>query len=263
MDFDEYWQENKDFVAKVAIGLIVFLIGTAVVGRTVGSKVDAERGAVRRERAKLRQEAFAASDEDHAREDNRALTEAVEALASRVRYVPSEALRAPDRPTTSEVYLAAVARVRDELLPAAGRANVRLDSTFGLPQLSPTREDELERYLDGLDLVVRVLRIAIDEEVDEVRNTRIKLDTTRRGGEGRARIERTSVEFDMLGDNTSLVRLLTRTQSEIEPPLVVEEVQLDAERGGGDEARLRVTFLTPRLEGAAFESDDRNDGGMP
>ena len=62
MDFDDYWQENKDFVAKVAVGLIVFLIGVAVVNRTVGAKVEAERRSVNREQSKLRQEASSGAD---------------------------------------------------------------------------------------------------------------------------------------------------------------------------------------------------------
>jgi Rad3-related DNA helicase len=263
MNLDDYWQENKGFVGQVAAGVLLFAIAHAVIDSTVGGKVDGAQRAAARERQKLAQPAYSAADRDLAAEDNRALTESVASLARRIEFSPSAGFRVPGEPTTSERYLGAVARAREELLPAAGRANVRLDASFGLPELSPTREDELERYLDGLDLVVRVLRIAIDEGVDEVRSIRVRLDSRRGSREGTGSVERTKVEFDLVGHNLALTRLLTRSQTDFDRPLVLDELELESERGSLERARAKVTFLAARLTGdlASTVREASADGG--
>ena len=37
MDLNDYWQENKRFLLSIAGGLLVFLIGTMIVGGVVDS----------------------------------------------------------------------------------------------------------------------------------------------------------------------------------------------------------------------------------
>lgn len=263
MDFDDYWQENKGFVAQVGAGLVAFLVGMAIIDRTVGADVEAERRKVSREQQKLRQEAYSGTDLDLAREDNDALALAVGELAARVSFEGSQGFLSDGEPATPERYLAAVAAIRDELLPAAGRANLQLDQSFGLPDLSPTREDELERYLEGLDLVVQVSRFAIEEGAEEIRSIQIRLDSRVRSRGNPVGVERTRVLFDLLGPNLALSQVLARTQTDSPSPLVIEEVEMQTQRGSLDEARLQVTFLVPRIAPEMLPEQVDPTGGMP
>ena len=74
-----------------------------------------------------------------------------------------------------------------------------------------------------------------------------------------ADLERTEVQFDMLGDNDALLRVLARSQSEFTPPLVIEEIEMEAERGSDMRARLRATFLVPRLGPSLLGDGDEDD----
>jgi len=53
-------------------------------------------------------------------------------------------------------YLRTLSRVREELTQRANRASLKLDSSLGMPELSPTVEREILRYLEALDLVETV-----------------------------------------------------------------------------------------------------------
>jgi len=181
----------------------------------------------------------------------------VEELSAAVRFSSRPEFRDPNEPTTPERYLNAVARVRDALLPAAGRANVLLDPSFGLPEISPTREDELERYLDGLDLVDRVLTLAIDEGVSEVRSVRIRLDPRLGSKDGTGSIERTRVQFDLRGGDLAVLRVLERAGAELAQPLVMDELEMEPMRGTSDQARAQVTYLVPRV---VTHTDDLGEG---
>lgn len=257
MDFDDYWQENKSFVGQVAAGLVVFLIGLAIVNKTVGADVKSARAKRSAEQRKLNAPAYSAMDRDLAREDNELLNAAVVALGETVQFRSRPIFRDPDEPTTAGRYLDAVAQVRDELLPMAGRANVQLDTTFGLPEISPTREDELERYLDGLDLVERVMRLAIQEGVAEVRSVRIRLDTRLGSKEGIGAVERTRVQFDLRGNDLAILRVLQRAERQMRPPLVIDELEMEPQRGTTDQARAMVTYLVTRVAAeTAAETDD-------
>jgi hypothetical protein len=254
MNFDDYWQENRGFVGQVAAGLVAFLILAALIDGTVGDAVTAARRARGTERDKLSQPAFSGADLELARADHQALRSSLAQLAEAVHFAPDPQLREPGQPVTSERYLEAVARVRNELLPLANRANVQLlDQTFGLPELSPTREDELERTLEGLDLVARVLRLAIEERVSAVRTVRIRLDTRLGSRDGPGALERTRVQFDLHGHNRALARLVQRAQGEFDPPLVLESLEIEGQRGSDEQVRLQAVWLAPRLSAELLE----------
>ncbi|QDU69075.1 hypothetical protein [Engelhardtia mirabilis] len=257
MDFDDYWQENKGFVGQVAAGLVAFLIGLAIVSKTVGADVKRAQTSRKSQQAKLSAPAYSPADRDLAREDNEALRGAVEQLSAAVRFSGRPEFRDPNEPTTPERYLNAVARVRGELLPAAGRANVELDPSFGLPEISPTREDELERYLDGLDLVERVLSRAIEEGVGEVRNVRIRLDPRLGSKDGAGAIERTRVQFDLRGNDLAVLRVLEDAGSGTGRALVLDEIEMEPLRGTSDQCRAQVTYLVPRV---VIDTADRGEG---
>lgn len=250
MDLEEYWQENKSFVAQVAGGLLVFLIGLAVVQKTVGAEYKSQRRAVisaESDLRKLKSSGFDRNALDRIKADNKALNSAVASLRERLRFEVRDDFKATGRTVSAGDYLTAVTAVRERLLPAAGRKGVTIDATLGLPELSPTRPDEIERHLEALDLIERVLTACIDEGVREIPRMRIRLDPGLRGRKGLGRIERTKIEIEMRGDNATILRVLARTQRE-GTPLALDSLEMDANRQRPDEARAQVTLLAPRVQ---------------
>ncbi len=247
MNFEAYWQENRTFVLRVAAGAVLFLIGSMVVSGTVGSELVAKRSALTSAQRRLAQPAHTAADEQAAREDHTRLGALLAELEQRVDFAPRGGYRPIAAPATTARYLNAVAAVREELLPLARRRGMALDPALGLPEQSPTREDELGRYLDGLDVVERAARLALDEQVERIDTLRIRLDPSLFGRDGAGYVERTSIELSMSGKSAPLLAFLQRTQRAGPRPLIVERATLEASRQRADEARLELVLLAPRV----------------
>jgi len=253
MDLNDYWQENKRFVLTVLGGLLVFWIGTMMIDSFIGSELRSKKRTRQSLQSQLKEERFLPRDLARARSENEALSEARGALVERVAWTPRPEFRLdPSRGSAGNQYFATAQRVREELLRRAGRSNVRIDQDLGLPGLAPTRDDEIERHLEALDLVERVVGTAIDERVERIDDIEIKLDPGLRGRRGPGRVERTRVKLRMVGGSGPMLRVLNRTQAPADgQSLVIEELEAIPERTKNDEVRLEVTFLVPRVTATA------------
>ncbi len=261
MDLNAYWQENKRFVTVVVAGLFAFLIGMLLVSSFVGDELRSQRRALDAARRQLEKPMLAQSDLAAAEDENEALRSAAGVLARAVQFQPRERFRLDGNSSASNRYFATVADLRDELLPLAGRSDLSLPPDLGLPALAPTREEEIERYLDALDVVDRVVRLAIDAGVPRVEEIRIQLDPALLSGRGLGRIERTKVVFKFAGPPEPLARLCVLTQSpRDEGVLLIHE--LDARRSGKkrDELSATITFVAARLHGLE-DLELTSDGG--
>ena len=256
MDLNDYWQENKRFVMTVMGGVILFFIGDAMIDSFIGKDLRSARNSRTRLKGDLRDSRFLARDLTTARTENAALLEAQEALAVHVAYPtrPEFQLDA-SRGTPGNQYFTAASRVREDVLRRAGRRNVRIAQDLGLPALAPTRDDEIARYLDALDLVERVLNFVIEERVERVDKIEIKLDPGLRGRQGVGRVEKTRVKMKMSGASSPMMRVLASTQSPDQgEAILIDELEVVPERTQEGEVRLEVTFLAPRL--AKIEADE-------
>lgn len=249
MDAGEYWQENKRFVTTVGVGLLAFLIGVVLIDSLYAADLeDAQRS--RSELIRKRgQPRFSRAERADAERENEELLAALGTLREAVEFeVRPRYRRDPAQGSASSQYLRVAADVRDELLPLANRSRMALVGTLGLPELSPTGEDEIVRYLEALDLIDRVVRMAVATGVARVDQIRISLDpAVYKRGEPVA-VERTRVEFQMNGPSLPLLRFLERSQDpEAGGPLAVLELELSSSSTQTDEARLDLTLVVPRI----------------
>jgi hypothetical protein len=256
MDLEEYWQENKRFLARVGIGLAVFLVGLGVVDATVGGERKRLETAVAATQRNLAAPFFTAADRDLAEADHTALAATVEALRAQVEFQPREQFRGAAGALDTARYISTASRVRSELLPLASRRNVSVDPTLGIPDTSPTRTDEIERHLDALDVVERVVRGAIDERVKRVTKVTVKLDPGLNSRKGVGRIERTRVVFELEGDDLALQRLVARTQLAEPAPLVIESANFNRSQRDPQVVVLELTVLVVRVQAPAAESEE-------
>lgn len=250
MDFDEYWQENKRFVGFAVGAFIVFLIARSIIGSTVGDAVASERASLTSAQAKLRAAMYDARARDAAKRDNQALEEVVAELSAAVAFQPRPRFTLGDGRSASSRYHGILADTRDQLLPLAGRQNMALDTDLGQPDLSPTRAEDIERYLEGLDLVDRMTRVAIDCGVRAVEDVQVTLDKSLRTRDGVGAIEKTQVKASLEGSGQALFEFLRQTQRPERVPggqaLVIEFADLrTAKRTSG--AELDVIFNVVRF----------------
>lgn len=258
MDLEEYWQENKRFLAQVGIGFVVFLIGLGVIGATVGARFEEKQRDVSGLQRQLRDAYFGRTERNAATDDNEALVAAAVALREQVRFVPREQFRgtgeSQQRVDTNR-YLTVASRVRTQLMPLASRFNVEVDETLGLPEQSPTRSDELERHLDALDVIERVVGIAIEERVAAVESIKVRLDPGLRGRKGIGSIERSRVIFQIRGDDLALERTIARLQLDEPQPLVVEEAVMRRSREDPELVVLELSVLIARVPAPITEEE--------
>jgi len=251
MDLNDYWQENKRFLVTVASGVVLFVIGTTIVDSLFRDELRSQRRTAESTASKLRSEPmYTAADLEQAERENQELAAAVETLSKRVAFAPRDAFRFDAaKGSASNQYFANVARVREELLTLAGRANLRLPEDLGLPALSPTRDAEIARYLEALDLIDRAIRLALETGVERVDKIDIKLDPKLSSRQGVGELERTRVTLTFSGRPTPMIEFVRATQSpEAGEALIVEKLDVNPRgKGEAQEATLEAVFLAPRL----------------
>lgn len=249
MDLNDYWQENKRFVTAVALGLVVFLVARGVLASKLGSRIAVESGRINRFESGIARAAYTSEDLGRAERENDALRAAVTTLEEATAFVARPEFRLdPAAGPSPNQYRRALALVREDLQPRANRANVRIDESFGMPTVSPTREGEIERYLEALDAVEETLRLAIDARVDRVDKISVKLDSKLGDRDGVGRVERTRIIFTVIGDPLAVERLLVGTQRTRERrALHLGDFEIEPSRSKEDERRLDLTLILARL----------------
>ena len=250
MDLGGYWQENKRFVVGVGAGALLFLVGLVVESSIWEDQRNDTRRRIQGLKNQLEEASYTAEDLAEAERENAALRGVVERLGTVADFQPRpEFAREEAGGSASNQYLRAVSRVREELESRANRAGIALDLELGMPELSPTVEAEIERYLEALDLVETVVDLAIRSRVQRIDKIQVRLDPGLSSRQGLGRIERTKVVFDLTGSSLALDRLLVWTQR---PPadgrvLLVDAFEMQNARGKEGEVRLEVTFVVPRV----------------
>lgn len=246
---EDFWQENKRFVLGVAAGAALFGIGWLAMAKSLGADLRTQRARLSTLEKQLAQSRYGAADQERAQAERDRLGAAVATLTEAVsfRARPEFAL---DASSPANRYFAVQTRVREELLTLAGRAGLALPEGLGLPTLSPTKELEIARYLEALDVVDRVVRLAIEAGCERIDEIRIALDPRLVSGKSIPDIERSGIDLTLIGASGPLTRWLVLTQSQRPGGgVLIDKVNLQASRTKADEARLEVTFRVAHLYG--------------
>jgi hypothetical protein len=248
MDLNDYWQENKRFVTSVGVGAVAFLVGVLVIDSMYADDIAAAERRKSGYEKNLKKELLTASDLTEAKRQNEELLAAVATLQDETTFRARPEFVLPDGVSAANHYLRVLSDVREDLLPRANRANLTVDAGLGMPKLSPTREDKIERYLQALDVIETVLGKAIDARVRRVDKLQIRLDPGLDSRAGIGRIERTKVKFTMSGSSLSLTAVLSALARPTDGRILhMDEVEMNPARGRDDEVNLDVTVVIPRL----------------
>jgi hypothetical protein len=173
MNLDTMWQLHRRFIIGVAIGLVVFLLGMAMIGNTAGKDLKRSNAAIGKYKRSLNSPVYSQAQVSELNTRLREMEERTQRLAKSV--LPP--LRAEYASTVGQSptqhYIELTGRLRTDLLGWALRQNVEIDQSLGLPAQSPTQPQLISRVLAGLDLVERVCRLAVQAGADEVADIQI------------------------------------------------------------------------------------------
>lgn len=250
MDLGAYWQENKRFVVTVGAGAVLFLIAYAIETSHYQGRINAANRAITLKRNELKAMQFSSADQSEAEAENAALRSAVEALGAAAQFrARPEFVPDPAAGSSANHYVRTVSRVREDLSLRANRANLDLDPSLGMPELSPTLEREILRYLEALDLVESVADLAIRARAQGVDKIQVRLDPGHAARTGVGAIERTRVQMTLTGSSLALTRLLAWTQRPGPNGRVIpiDKVEMLSPKNQTGRVRLDVTFLIARV----------------
>lgn len=251
MNLSEYWQENKRFVLSVGAGTLVFVIAFAFESSLYDDELNSARREIQRYKKQLEDALYTSKDLGDAESENAALRSTVEQLTSAVRFQARPEF-VPDAASGSSAnhYLRALSRVREELLQRANRANLAIDSGLGMPELSPTVESQIIRYLEALDVVETVGDLAIRARARRIEKIQVTLDPGHSSRQGVGPIERTRVRMTLTGSSLAAARVLQWSQRPAPGGrvLAIDQCEMLPARAKRDEVRLDVTFVIARTK---------------
>lgn len=257
MDLNDYWQENKRFVVTVGTGALVFLIAFFFLSDSYGSAARQARSRLTKASTELKAGRYSAADLSRAQEQNEALLADYAALSMAVAFEPRpEFLLQEGLGSPNNQYFLRRDEVRADLAQMAGRRRISLPDGLGLEPLKTLNVDTIERHMEALDLLDRVLRCAIDAGVQQVTEVRVTLDPGFGSRTGVGRVERTRVTLRMMGDAESLTHTMAVTQTNrYGKPLTVERFDLKSAARKRNEVSAEVTFLVVRLSDVRVDEE--------
>jgi hypothetical protein len=253
MDLDGYWQENKRFVLSVGAGAVLFLVGFVIESSIYRDELVGTQREIQGFKNQLASAPFTAQDLAAAESENEALHSAEKTLAEAARFHPRpEFVPDPNATSAAHHYLRTLARVREDLTQRANRAGLELDSSLGMPELSPTDEGEIVRYLEALDLIESVADLAIRARADRIEKIQVRLDPGHGSRQGVGPIERTRITLNVSGTSLSVTSLLVWSQRPAPDGRVlpIEQLEMSPAKGKQDEVRLEVSFVVARVRDA-------------
>ena len=205
MNFDAFWQTHRRFILGLTGGIVAFFILLALTGGGANERLSKARGAISRMRRQMQGNDLYAANQvailqqrlEDLRQRNRLLAE---------RDLPDfrDRFRTPTGTPPAQHYISLTGEMRDELIGWALRRNCEVDSSLGLPPVSPSQPQQIERVLRGLDVVDRVVHLAVDFGASEVDKIRIAQKHRRRSGRNVSPLDITPVTMEVTFQRASI-----------------------------------------------------------
>lgn len=257
MDVNDYWQANKRFVVSVGTGALVFLVAFLWLNSAYGGAAKLAAANLRKAANELRESRYGPADLDRATEQNEALQADFEALSQAAAFEPRPEFVLQDGAgSPNNQYFLRRDEVRSDLARIAGRRRVSLPDGLGLQPLKTLNTDTIERHMEALDLLDRLLRMAIDAGVRQVTDVRVDLDPGFGSREGVGALERTRVTVRMVGDADAITETLAATQTaRFGKPMTIGRFDLNAAAGKQSEVRAEIELLAVRLHEIRSEEE--------
>ncbi|MDF1838246.1 MAG: hypothetical protein P1V35_10280, partial [Planctomycetota bacterium] len=154
----------------------------------------------------------------------------------------------PGPDSASNLYFQRVAEVRERLRRLASRSRARLPEGLDLEPLMTNDSNTIERHLDALDLIERVVTVALTNGIESVDRIRVNLDPDFKSKAGLGAVERTQVQFDMTGPSANVTATILGTQSDhYGKPVVLDSLLAKTPRRNAGQVKLNLVCSALRL----------------
>jgi hypothetical protein len=236
MDLTNIWQEHRTFILLVMAGLLVFFVGQGVISSVYG--IDETKRTVDRHFRNLQRAEYPSTSQlDEARDLNEALTEEYEASLKKINFVPDPKylLSKDEKPDIQ--YDRLFNEARDTLVEGAKTLNITVDENLGMPELSPTRPAEIQRALIALDIVTRVVLLAVESQIGVIDTIDMVPETGRRK---QSFMREQRVKFKMQGKASAMAEFLRRFTLQ-DNFLGIEEAEFDMADSDGNQIKAAFT----------------------
>lgn len=203
MNLDALWQRNRRFVLGFLGGVLGFFLLLWIFTSSASSRQDAASRSISRASLDLRSEMYGEAQE---RETQQRLSElrALNAdLGARALPVWRKEFRLPQGKAPAQYYIELTGALRQDLIAWALRNDCDVDETLGLPPVSPTQQQAVERVLRGLDVSERVVRLAVEYGARSVEKMNIAERSRRAGNARGAVLDLTPVEIEVVFEGVS------------------------------------------------------------
>jgi len=253
VNLDALWQRNRKFVLGTLGGVIAFfvLLWILTTGR-VGRQEAATR-AIGKAATDLRTAMYTDEQERAAQQRLATLRERNAGHAARALPPLRPAFGIPAGKAPAQHYIELTGALRLDLVGWALRNNCEVDPSLGLPPVSPTQRQQVERVLRGLDVVERVVRIAVTSGARSVEKIAIA-DRGRRAVGGRAaQLDLTPVQLEIVFVGKSPTPFLRAILAEPEAgrPLGLAGLEVSPPSPRNQERRILLEFAVGGLPPAA------------
>jgi hypothetical protein len=192
MNLDALWQRNRRFVLGFAGGVLGFFLLLWMLTSSAAGRAAAADRALSRSTLDLRDEMYGEAQE----------REAEERLAA-ARALWRNEFRIPPGKAPAQHYIERTGELRQDLIAWALRNDCEVDETLGLPPVSPTQQQAVERVLRGLDVAERVVRLAVEYGARSVEKMTIAERSLRAGAARGAVLDLTPVELEVVFEGNS------------------------------------------------------------
>lgn len=255
MNLDALWQRNRKFILILLGAVLGFFILLWLLTSGPVSRQEAASRSLAKATGDLRAPMFGEASEREAQarlETLRARNAEFAALALppvRAEY------RLPAGKSPAQHYIELTGSLRQDLTAWALRNNCEVDGSLGLPPVSPTQAQQVERVLRGLDVVERVIRLAVASGASKVEGITIA-ERGRRATAGRpAQLDLTPVQLEVVFESQSPTPFLRALLAETGQgrPLGLAGLEVVAPSPRNRERRILLEFAVGVLPPAAAE----------
>jgi hypothetical protein len=249
LELGELFEEHKKFILGVAAATVAFFIVDRLVSDDAEATTRKADGIVR----DLQRDAFPSNaDTQSASRLKKELETRLAETAKRLAYAPSEGFDIPASARDADLqYNALFRRVRDEVVDGAAGVDIDVDPTLGLPEVSPSRPDEIARYANALDVVRRVGLVAIETGVRSIGPISVSKASISRFRSSESFVEELEVSVRVSGSMQSvgeLVEAVSRKDAYLpigSATLSLEQSKRGPATGVVADIRFTVLHITP------------------
>lgn len=215
MNFDAFWQTHRRFILGFFGGVVVFFILLAITGGGPEDKFKRSKSSIASTKRKMNANNMYGSGAVRELEERLAALQTRNNDLGRQTLPPfRERFRIPSGTPASQHYIGLTGELRDELVGWALRSNCDVDDSLGLPPVSPSQPQQISRILHGLDVVDRVVHIAVESGAGEVDKIRIAEKARRRKGRNSSSLDVTPVTMEVVFHRVSATPFLRRIAAE-------------------------------------------------